>query len=189
MSFRLSVFLLVLALLSACSSNGLIRPGPTEVDGLSLRPSIAWSQRGAKGERQWTIDGPQLNALEIYTGIKDGEHVFKFDVRNKRDEGLLFRANMNTLELQELIIAGLKEAGAVDPQSQQLSPAKVGNLDGFRIELRFANAQGLRYRALGLGFIANDRLQFLLYYAPEEYYFDRYLGEVERLFAGVRWRD
>lgn len=187
MKLPLTLAMVLCALLSACTSNGLVRPGTTRIDGLILRPSMDWTQRGVKGERQWTVDGPQLNALEIYTEIKDGEHIFKLNIRNKRDEGLRFRSNMNTLELQELIIAGLKEAGAVDPQSQQLAPTKIGQLDGFRIQLRFANAQGLRYRALGIGFIADQRLQFLLYYAPAEYYYQRYEAEVERLFASVEW--
>lgn len=176
-------------LLGACSSNGLVRPGTVQVDGLQLRPTGAWSQRGVKGERQWTIDGPQLNALEIYTGIKNGEFIFDLDLRNKRDEGLRFRADMNTLELQELIMAGLKEAGAVDPQSVSVAPRKVGTVDGFDFELRFANAQGLRYRAIGLGFVADERLQLLLYYAPAEYYFGRDAGQVRWMFDSLRWMD
>lgn len=188
MKLSLTLLLAACALLSACSSNGLIRPGTVEVDGLLMRPSVAWTQRGLKGERQWTIDGPQLNALEIYTGIKDGEHIFKLNIRNKRDEGLRFRSGMNTLELQDLIIAGLKQAGAVDPQSEQLAPARISNLDGFSLRLRFANAQGLHYRAIGLGFIAGDQLQFLLFYAPKEYYYGRYEAEIERVFSTLTWR-
>ncbi len=184
----LTALLAACTLLSACSSNGLIRPGAIEVDGLLMRPSVAWTQRGLKGERQWTIDGPQLNALEIYTGIKDGEHIFKLNIRNKRDEGLRFRSDMNTLELQELIIAGLKQAGAVDPQPEQLAPAKISELDGFRLQLRFANAQGLQYRALGLGFVVDDQLQFLLFYGPKEYYYGRYEAEVKRMFSTLVWR-
>lgn len=178
---------LIALFIAGCSSNGLVRPGSVQVDGLQLRPGTAWTQRGVKGERQWTIDGPQLNALEIYTGIKDGDFIFDLDQRNKRGEGLRYRASMNALELQELIVAGLREAGAIDPESIRLAPREVGDLPGFELELRFANAQGLHYRALGLGFVADQRLQFLLYYAPAEYYFERERREIESLFASLRW--
>ncbi len=180
------VLLVLATLLAGCAGQALVQPGTARVDGLLLPTSKAWSQRGFKGERQWTIDGPLLNALEIYTGVKPGELLFDLPAA-KRREGIRYRADMSDLEVQELVADGLLAAGVVDVQLVELKPSRLGDTPAIRFELGFANAAGLRYRALALASQAGDELTLLFYYAPAEYYFDRDRAAVEAIFDGVRW--
>lgn len=176
---------LMLTTLAGCASQRLVQPGTARVDGLLLPTGKAWSQRGFKGERQWTIDGPLLNALEIYTGVQPGELLFDLPAA-KRREGIRYRADMNDLEVQELVSDGLLAAGVVDVQLVELQPARLGSAAAIRFELSFANAAGLRYRALALASQAGGELTLLFYYAPAEYYFDRDRAAVEAIFDGAR---
>lgn len=180
-----AALLALLILLSGCASQALVPPGPARVDGLLLTTPLAWSQRGFKGERQWTIDGPLLNALEIYTGVKPGELLFDLPAA-KRREGIRYRADMSDLEVQELVADGLLAAGVVDVQLVELGPARLGDAPAIRFELSFANAAGLRYRALALASQAGGELTLLFYYAPAEYYFERDRAVVEAILDGVR---
>jgi hypothetical protein len=173
-------------LLAGCAGQALVQPGTARVDGLVLPTSKAWSQRGFKGERQWTVDGPLLNALEIYTGVEPGELLFDLPAA-KRREGIRYRADMSDLEVQELVADGLLAAGVVDVQLVELKPARLGDAPAIRFELSFANAAGLRYRALALASQAGGELTLLLYYAPAEYYFDRDRAAVEAIFERARW--
>ncbi|MCB1634956.1 MAG: hypothetical protein KDI37_05995 [Xanthomonadales bacterium] len=176
---------LILAGLSGCAAPTLVGPGVVRVDGLQLQTPIAWSQRGRAGERQWTVDGPLLNALEIYTRVKPGELLFDLPSAKQR-EGIRYREGMSELELQELVADGLLAAGVVDIKLLGLRPARLGEAAAVEFELTFANAAGLRYQALALASQANDELTLLLYYAPAEYYYERDRSTVTSILRSAR---
>ena len=176
---------LILAGLSGCAAPTLVGPGMVRVDGLQLQTPIAWSQRGRAGERQWTVDGPLLNALEIYTRVKPGELLFDLPSAKQR-EGIRYREGMSELELQELVADGLLAAGVVDIRLLELRPAKLGDFTAVEFELAFANAVGLRYQALALASQANGELTLLLYYAPAEYYYERDRSTVLLMLRSAR---
>lgn len=177
--------LLTLLLMTGCAAPTLVGPGPISVDGLHLNSPVAWSQRGVAGERQWTIDGPLLNALEIYTDVKPGELLFDLP-QAKRREGIRYRTGMSDLEVQELVADGLLAAGVIDLKLLKLEPARLGDEAAIRFELSFANAAGLRYQALALASQAGERLTLLLYYAPAEHYYERDRAHVESIFGSLR---
>lgn len=185
MSGRRGLALALAVMLVGCASPTLVGPGPISVDGLRLDSPVAWSQRGLAGERQWTIDGPLLNALEIYTDVKPGELLFDLPQAQRR-EGIRYRAGMSDLEVQELVADGLLAAGVVDLELLKLEPAQLDGQAAIRFELSFANAAGLRYRALALASQAGERLTLLLYYAPAEYYYERDRAHVESIFGSLR---
>ena len=176
---------LILTALTGCAAPTLVGPGVVRVDGLQLQTPIAWSQRGQSGERQWTIDGPLLNALEIYTRVKPGELLFDLPSARQR-EGIRYRKGMSELELQELVADGLLAASVVDIQLLDLRPARLGEAPAVEFELAFANAAGLRYQALALASQTDDELTLLLFYAPAEHYFPRDREQVRAVLRSAR---
>lgn len=174
----------VALLLSACASP-LIRPGAQSVDGLQLTTPIEWTTLGFAGERLWTRDGPSLNALRFYTDIQPGEQVFRQHLKGRKDEGARFRAGMSAIDIQDLIVEGLRESHLANVQASGLRPAKLQGRTGFRADLDFDSPAGLHYRAMLLGEGEDDSLSFVLYSAPAEYYFERDQAAVDAIFASL----
>lgn len=182
--------------LASCSVAPIVEPGkPVLIKDLSLSTSLRWNQFGDSRMRLWTIDGAMLNDLRIFADIKAGEHVFlaaKGRVE-RRGEGLLFRADMSELEVQELLVDALKRYDAVNVSASGLRPAKLGNRAGFRFELSFesgsglslGNRGGLKYKAMVLAETQGGTLSYLYFDAPAEFYFERDKAAVEQIFANV----
>lgn len=184
MNRTLAPLLLACVLLGGCSSP-LVKPGAQAVDGLELSTPVAWSDLGRRGQRVWTRDGVALNALRIYTGIEPGEHVFRQRLRGERDEGARFRAGLSDVEIVELIVEGLRGSGLQNVAARALAPATVDGRRGFRAELVYDNAAGLHHRGLLLGEGADGSLSFLMYTAPDEFYFERERAAVEAIFDSL----
>ena len=180
--------------LAGCGVAPIIEPGQVvKVKDMSLSSSLRWNQFGDSRIRLWTIDGSMLNDLRIFADIKSGEHLFLAQKgrAERRGEGLLFRADMSELEVQELFVDALKRYDAVNVSASGLRPAKLGNRAGFRFELEFesgsglslGNRGGLKYKAMVLAETQGGTLSFLYFDAPAEYYFDRDKAAVEKIFA------
>ncbi len=182
--------------LTSCGVAPIIEPGQVvKVKDLSLSSSLRWNQFGDSRIRLWTIDGGMLNDLRIFADIKSGEHLFLAPKgrAERRGEGLLFRADMSEIEVQELFVDALKRYDAVNVSASGLRPAKLGNRAGFRFELAFesgsglslGNRGGLKYKAMVLAETQGGTLSFLYFDAPSEFYFDRDKAAVEQIFATV----
>jgi len=165
--------LLALTLFVGACSSVLIKPGAQQVDGLHLSTPVSWSDLGHKGERLWTRDGVNLNALRIYTDVEPGEHVFRARLRGEKDEGARFRKGLSNPEIAELIVEGLRGSGLANVSATSIAPAQLNGQAGFQAELSFDSRSGLHYRGLLLGEGEDGSLSFLLYTAPAEFYFER----------------
>jgi hypothetical protein len=178
--------LLVAALgLTACVSPTL-KPGTTmRVGPIAVTSPIAWSQFGTQDQRDLTIDGFSLNRLLISVKLKPGQHVFRQSTAGrKRQEGVRYRADMDANEIQDLIVDGLTEAGFVDVRAEGLRPARLAGRPGLRFELAMASPAGLRYRGMVVAEGGNE-LELLMFFAPEEYYFERDRAAVEAIFRSA----
>lgn len=183
--------------LSGCGIASTVGPGaPVKVKNMTLSTPITWNQFGASRMRIWTVDGFSLNALRVLSDIKPGETLF-LEPRGRlerRGEGLLFRAGMSELEVQELFVDALKSADAVDVKASQLRPSSFGARPGFRFELRYTNGAGLamgtrgglKMRGMVLAETQEDTLSFLMFLAPEEFYFGRDQAAVEQIFSRLQ---
>lgn len=176
------LLLVILLATSACVSPTL-KPGATvRVGPIAVTSPIAWSQFGTQDQRDLTIDGFSLNRLLISVKLRPGQHVFRQSTAGqKRNEGVRYRADMNANEIQDLIVDGLTEAGFVDVRAEGLRPARLAGRAGLRFELAMASPSGLRYRGMVLA-EGGTELEMLLFFAPEEYYFERDREAVEAIF-------
>ncbi len=186
----------LLLALASCGVAPIIEPGKVvQVKDMSLSTDRRWNQFGDSRMRLWTLDGSMLNDLRIFADIKSGEHLFLAAKgrAERHGEGLLFRADMSELEVQELFVDALKRYDAVNVSARGLRPAKLGNRAGFRFELSFesgsglslGNRGGLKYSAMVLAETQGGTLSYLYFDAPAEFYFERDKAAVEQIFATV----
>lgn len=194
---RWTFALLLTGLLGACGVGPTVGPAaPVKVKSMTLSTPITWNQFGDTRMRIWTVDGFSLNALRVLSDIKPGETLFlePRGRKERRGEGLLFRAGMSELEVQELFVDALKSADAVDVKASQLRPSPFGARPGFRFELSFANGAalamgtrgGLKMQGMVLAETQGDTLSFLMFLAPEEFYFGRDQAAVEQIFSSLQ---
>ncbi len=192
-----SHYLFVVALtlaIAGCGVARIVEPGQVvQVKDMSLNSNLRWNQFGDSRMRFWTLDGGMLNDLRIFADVKPGEHLFLAAKgrAERHGEGLLFRADMSELEVQELFVDALKRYDAVNVSASGLRPAKLGNRAGFRFELAFesgsglslGNRGGLKYKAMVLAETQGGTLSYLYFDAPAEYYFDRDKAAIEQIFV------
>lgn len=180
--------LLAALLLGGCTAS-LIKPDQeVRVHTLGLRSPVAWTQFGEGRSRSWTLDGPALNRLQVIDGVKDGEHVFlhRRTQRMRKGEGALYRAGMTDPEIVDLLADGLATQGAENVQILEVRPFRFAAVQGFAADFRFQNEAGLHYRATLAGAADGSTLSYLLFYAPQQYFFERDLEAVQAVFQSAR---
>ncbi len=185
---RLLVLFTGLALiLTGCAPFNLVEPKPREIGtAYSVEPTIAWNayskqQFGLIDER-WTIDGFGLGDMRFWHDVNDGEALFESRVI----EYPTFQSDMRPTEVAELYAGSLSKADVVDFETQNLRPAKFGSVDGFRFELSYLLASGLKVRGTALAAIVDQKLQLIVYSAPELHYYSKNLDEAEKVMASVQ---
>jgi hypothetical protein len=183
--------------LTGCGPAPLVKANePVKVKSLSFSSPIDWNQFGDARQRSLTLDGFYLNQVMIFADLKPGEHIFleRKGWSERRGEGALLQKGMNAIEFQEMLVDLLKSR-ASEITASNMRPVKFGGKQGFRFDLSYltgANGStirgksGLRYRGTVFGELQDDNLSYFLYAAPEEFYFERDVAVVEKIFASVQ---
>lgn len=189
---RLTLVVAICALaLAACGPSPLVRAGSaTAVGSIELVTPVDWSRYGDARIELWTRDGTLLNQLQFVGAIEPDQHVFRSRRETKRrPDGPYFRSSMNGLELQELVLDGLTELGAVRPTARALRPARFGDgkeEESVRFSVDTTNQDGLAYRGLAQASVHQGKLYVMLFLAPAEHYFERDRAVVERMLDSAR---
>lgn len=177
-----------LILLSGCNPYTLIEADkPASVGTLSVMPQIAWADARSPGldGTMWTADGPNLDALMFFPGIKPGKPLVKgYGV--DRDKLQVFKADMVPDDVMELLASNLATLDYQQIQTANLRPAAFGAADGFRFEITCTTKSGLLMKGAAIAAIRDGKLDLILFLAADEYYYGRYSEAVERLFASIK---
>jgi hypothetical protein len=195
--FWLALISILIICLSACGVAPVVEIGkPIQVRDLSVIATKRLNQFGDSRSRLLTLDGFMLNDLRLFADIKPGEHVFLVPRgrAERRGEGLLYRAEMSELDVQELFVDAVKGSGAANVVADGLRPAKFGARKGFRFDLSFeagsgismGGRSGLRYRGVVLAEVQNQTLSYVYFDAPEEHYFKRDAAMIEQIFQNLQ---
>lgn len=185
------VLAILLVLLAACAGGGpLVTPGTTTAGGhLSIDAGMEWTRMSGFREQLWTIDGPQLNSLHIVSTVREREFIFLGERQTRhRPDGAFYHRGMRADELRDLIVDGMRAAGAVNITTSGLRPASFGGREGLRFEMAMDNQAGLHYRAMAAAFEHDKGLALALYYAPAEYYYPRDQARVSAMLDTLRWK-
>ena len=181
----------LMLLLAACASGGpLVTPGTTTAGGgLTIDAGMEWTRMSGFREQLWTIDGPQLNSLHLISSVREREFIFLGDRQTKRrPDGAFYHRGMRPDELRDLIVDGMRAAGAVNVEASNLRPVDFGGREGLRFEMAMDNESGLKYRAMAAAFEHEKGLALALFYAPAEYYYPRDAAKVSSMLDTLRWR-
>ena len=188
--WRGALLALLVALLAACAGGGpLVKPGTTTAGGLVIDAGMEWTRMTGFREQLWTIDGPQLNSLHLISTVREREFIFLGERQTRRrPDGAFYHRGMRADELRDLIVDGMRAAGAVNVTTRNLRPATFGNREGLRFEMAMDNEAGLEYRAMAAAFEHEKGLALALFYAPAEYYYPRDEAKVSAMLDTLRWK-
>lgn len=187
---RILLAALLIALLTACVSAGgrLQTAGTASVFDLQLDSELDWSRIKLPRQETWTIDGPMLNAMTIFSGIKPNEHVFQMaKERKNRPDGPWFRVGMRPDELETVILDALRDQGWTNVTGENLRPAKFGDVDGIRFDISLTHPSGLIYHGTAAAAERNNKLTVIFWRAPVEYYHGRDAAAVTKMLDGMRF--
>jgi hypothetical protein len=188
---RQKTVLLVVLLLTGCAQYQLVNAGDSVAmgDAFTMKPQRAWSRIDHGHIELWTVDGPLLEQVVVYKGLKDGQDLLiPNPLGEKAEDFPTFQKEMTALEVRDLLEATFSRAQEVDVQTFEMKPWKFADADGFRFEYTFTTKSGLRKRGFTVGAIHDERLFMIVFSAAEIYYFDKYADELEKLVSSVERR-
>jgi len=192
---RLSILLLLTALLQGCvTAYTIVKPERQTVGNvISVQPGMKWNKleySSYQGHLEvWTLDGPQLNTLAFFTGVPDGEPLFTLRTRSPQQEEKppVFRANMNPLEVQELLEATVARYFQTTlAESRSLQSETIAGGRGFRFETRLIGRDEVERVGIFVGTIRNKKLYGAWFQGARLNYFERYRAEVDQMIKSAR---
>ncbi len=177
----------MLVLLAACVPQNVVKPGqPLDVGARKVETLVPWTAFPRQGHQRLTRDGLQLNKIQIVTAMPPDRHVLSLMPHRRGRAGAAFRSGMDTLDLAELMADALRAGGFGRVEIINFGADSHRGQPAIRTELALVSEQGLEYRGLFVGSSNGQRLDYLLYLAPTEFFFDRDLPSAEQLIAQLR---
>ena len=192
---RLSILVLFTVLLAGCvTPYAIVNPERQTVGNvISVQPGVKWNKVGFSGYEGnvevWTLDGLQLNSLVFFTGVRDGEPLFTRRTANpeKQEKPPVFRANMNPIEVQELLEATVARFFQTTlAEGRNLNPETIAEGQGFRFETRLVGRDEVERVGIFVGTIRNKKLYGAWFQGARLYYFKRYEPEFDRLVKSAK---
>jgi len=190
MRLRFVLWLSTLVLISCTSGGPLVRPGPNPAGGrLMIDAEMEWTRISGSRYQLWTIDGELLNRLYLIPAVREREHIFLGRRQTRRrPDGPFYRPGMRADELRDLVLDGLRAAGAVNVVGTDLRPMSFSNRDGLRFDFKLSNEEGLKYQGMVAAFEHDKGLALAIFLAPSEYYYSRDAAKVSKMLDTLRWR-
>lgn len=183
------VSLLCVLLLAGCATATSVSEGPYKVGKAyqievgqqwAALPQVLTSQRTG---RFLTIDGPDLNLLQLVPALKENQSLLK--ERSKDNPVPKYRADMSPTEIVEFVTDTMATQGYQNISTQALRPSPFGTLSGVRFDLRAQAPDGLNINGTALFAQRDGKLNLIVYLAPEEYYYGLHASEIERILSSV----
>ncbi len=192
---RIAIILLSVVLLSGCVTRyTLVEPQRQTVgEVISVQPGMKWNKvaySSFEGHLEvWTLDGPQLNTLVFFTGVPDGEPLFTRRTRNpeKQEKPPVFHANMNPVEIQELLEATVARFFQTTlAEGRNLNFETIADGRGFRFETRLVGRDEVERVGIFVGTIRNQKLYGAWFQGARLQYFHRYEPEFNSLIKSAK---
>ena len=177
----------VVFILAGCGVYRLVESGHRITVGECFRvdPEIAWSMTKDVGVVVWTVDGRGLEQLLFFPGVKDGAPLIARKQSGKSQPMPTYEDSMTLLEVVDLLEATMARLNYHQFAKQNLRPAPIGGLDGFRVDFSFVSEQGLEYRGEAVGATKDHKLYLVMYMGTALHYYDRYKTTVDRIITGM----
>lgn len=145
---------------------------------VTLPATWSWVKMERDAPLRATRDGPQLQSISFLFR----EHGAAFPITGQRSS-----AEALPEDLAQLFVAEFRsEIGVGEVEVLNSAPVTISEREGFRVELAWRQANGLRIRAIAYG-VATTRGLYLSYYrAPVLNYYGQHEGEFEQTMQTFR---
>ena len=156
---------------------------------LTVTPSIAWNKLSARPGRNaetWTLDGPALNDLSFFGGIKDGKTLLRDS--DKRNKPLpRFSKTMLPTDIVQLFEGSYRLAGDTALfEVGKVEPVTFAGVPGVRFEYAFVQRDEVRRQGEATGAVIGGRLYLISFEAPSIHYFARDIARYRELVGSAR---
>jgi hypothetical protein len=183
MKMKRYLLILILFIVSACSTHSIVKDTPQTIKGITVTPTLIWnkvpSTLAVGGVPTWTADGISLNSISFFSDIKDGKSLVK---ATKKQQFPTFRADMLPTELIELIESTLAKAYQAKILNQgELAPLMLGTDDAFEYTFDFVTGDELPRRGYVVGAVKNEKLHVIFYQAARLHYYDSRVADVKSI--------
>ena len=173
----------LLATLAACMQYSLVEAKKHKIgEFYSVASEIRWNKWTEGKIEYWTIDGPALQSLLLYKGIKDGEPLRT--VRGK-DKLPKFSSDMKASEVMEFVVDSFSNYALNNVEASNLRPSMFGSKPGYRFDLTYQSSEGLEFDGIAIGTVADDILYMIIYTGARAHYFPKYKGQVEQIISSI----
>lgn len=157
-----------------------------------ITPAMDWnrlSHRPGRGRSTeiWTIDGPPLNEVTFYVGIRDDETLF--DEVDRRDNPLpRFSETMLLLDIPTLLQNSYQIGRGVSVfELGSVEPAEFIGQPGTRFTYTFTASDEVRRRGEAYAMMREDELYLVTYEAPAIHFFDITVEPFRQLIESARF--
>lgn len=156
---------------------------------LEVKVEGAWNHFNSpqlKPAEAWTMEGLPIDALLIYSGVKDGEAVHP--LRSSEQKNFTFRSNMQPDEIVSMFEGSLTRDGSTFKLAK-LEPASFGGTKGLRFEYAMVRKiDNVQLQGVGYACINSGELFAMLYSAPRLGFFARQQSRVEEIARSAKVR-
>ncbi len=174
--------------LSACANYQAIEPKRHTIgDAYSVAPDRTWSRARQADHTLWTVDGPALDAVHMWSDVQDGTALTDPPARSGDNADLpVYKKGMRAGDIADLVASSLTLQGG-KAQVNNLRPTKFGSLEGFRFAVDYETGDGLEKRAIAKGAVTEEgRLHLIVYEAAAEHYFTARRNSAETILSSIR---
>ncbi len=182
---RLSIVAALGLLAAGCGGVTLVDPAKPQVIGdMTVMPQISWNQFSSD-HKVWTVNGPNLDSLHFFAGVKSGQPLFTpFGAR--KEQMAVFDAKMLPNDVQDLVVGTLEKQGYQNVRPGNLAPCPFGASTGFCFDLAFTSPDGLEMKGLVAASKKDTGLDLVEFVAPSEYYYGELSPTVSKVFASIQ---
>ena len=173
-------------ILNACTAYSLVEPGKIDVGGAYyVTVDSAWSRSQHGHIHSLTKDGFAIQAIQLSTGVKEKEHFFTAPTQLEQPP---YKKDLSLIELQQFIHDSFVASGAEKISFSEIRPESFGGAQGIRAEFDFYTKSGLHKRAIIAGAQNDGKFYFILYHAPNLYFFDKNKQDAEDIIRSVTFK-
>lgn len=181
---RISLIALLGLAAAGCANVTLVDPAKPQVMGdITVMPQIKWNQFSTD-HKLWTVNGPSLDQLNFFTGIKTGQPLFTV-FGTPKNQMAVYDTKMLPNDVEDLLVGTLEKQGYQNVRPGNLAPCPFGNTTGFCFDLAFASADGLEMKGEVAACKRGTSLDMVEFLAPSEYYFGELSPAVGKVFASI----
>lgn len=129
-----------------------------------------------------TRDGMLLNRVHLMT-LKDGDRILK--TVGKATDIPSWSSAATEYEIVELVTNSLLKIGYNTMEADNIRPIQVDGVEGIAFDLKGKWTNGLNVKGDVAAVKANEKLNLVLFLAPELHYYDDVKDEVEQIILSV----